>query len=85
MKSIYYSNFIAANQNERANHILDGDNKNKFAHLKQIREDISTFKKENELDKVVILWTANTERFAELSEVHETYEAFLEGVKNDHP
>ncbi len=44
MKSIYYSDFIAANQNDRADHILDGDNKNKFAHLKQIRDDIANFK-----------------------------------------
>lgn len=67
MKSIYYSDFIAANQTERANNILEGDNKNKFMHLKQIREDISKFKMDNELDKIIILWTANTERFAILS------------------
>lgn len=45
MKSIYYSDFIASNQNERANNILEGDNVNKLAHLKQIRKDISEFKK----------------------------------------
>ena len=85
MKSIYYSDFIASNQSERADHILDGDNQNKLAHLKQIREDISNFKSSNGLDKVIILWTANTERFAVISEVHHTYEAFIEGVKDDHP
>jgi myo-inositol-1-phosphate synthase len=31
------------------------------------------------------LWTANTERFAIMSSVHETYYAFMEGIKNDHP
>lgn len=85
MKSIYYSDFIAANQTTRADHVLEGDNINKFAHLKQIREDISNFRAENHLDKVIILWTANTERFAILSEVHETYEKLIEGIKNDHP
>lgn len=60
MKSIYYSDFIASNQSTRADHILEGDNKNKLVHLKQIREDISQFKSQNNLDKVVILWTANT-------------------------
>ena len=70
MKSIYYSDFIASNQCDRADNILDGDNQNKLEHLKQIRKDISTFKNENGLDKVIILWTANTERFAILSEVH---------------
>lgn len=85
MKSIYYSDFIASNQETRADNILDGDNKKKFAHLKQIRQDIADFKSSNDLDKVIILWTANTERFAVISEVHETYEAFMEGIKNDHP
>lgn len=70
MKSIYYSDFIAANQTDRADHVLDGDNKNKLSHVKQIREDIVNFKNENKLDKVIILWTANTERYAILSEVH---------------
>ena len=37
MKSIYYSDFIAANQTSRADHILEGDNINKLTHLKQIR------------------------------------------------
>lgn len=58
---------------------------NKLEHLKQIRKNISDFKEENDLDKVIILWTANTERFAVYSDVHETYEAFMDGVRNDHP
>ena len=70
MKSVYYSDFIAANQTERADYVLEGDNKNKFAHLMQIRKDISEFRTQNSLEKVIILWTANTERFAILSEVH---------------
>lgn len=37
MKSIYYSDFIAANQTSRADNVLEGDNVNKFGHLKQIR------------------------------------------------
>ena len=67
MKSIYYSDFIASNQNERAENILDGDNQNKWAHLKQIREDIANFKTTHDLNKVIILWTANTERYAVIS------------------
>lgn len=85
MKSIYYSDFIASNQNDRADNILEGDNINKLEHLKQIRQDINDFKKNNDLSKVIILWTANTERFAVLSEVHESYDAFMEGIKKDHP
>ena len=32
----------------------------------KIREDIKEFKKTNKLDKIVVLWTANTERFCEV-------------------
>lgn len=85
MKSIYYSDFIASNQSERVDNILEGDNINKLAHLKQIRKDIAEFKEANNLEKVVILWTANTERFAILSEVHETYENLMKGITEDHP
>lgn len=45
MKSIYYSDFIASNQTDRADNILEGDNINKLAHLKQLRQDIAEFKK----------------------------------------
>lgn len=37
--------------------------------MKQIRADIRDFKAANGLDKVVVLWTANTERFAAIEEV----------------
>jgi len=62
MKSIYYPDFIASNQADRANNLIPGNDKS--VHLKTIREDIARFKQENHLDKVIILWTANTERFS---------------------
>ncbi len=62
MKSIYYKDFIASNQEDRANNLIKGNNK--YAHLTTIRNDIAEFKKSNQLKTVIILWTANTERFA---------------------
>ena len=38
----------------------------KEAQVAQIREDIRAFKAAHGLDKVVVLWTANTERFADV-------------------
>ncbi len=35
----------------------------KWEHVEHIRSDIRDFKKKHNLDKVIILWTANTERF----------------------
>jgi myo-inositol-1-phosphate synthase len=63
LPSIHYSDFIAANQNERANNLLPGT---KQDHVDKIRQNIRDFKKEKGVDKVVVVWTANTERFAEI-------------------
>ena len=62
--SVYYPDFIAANQGDRANNLIPGDNKQ--AHLDQIRADIQQFKASRQLDRVIVLWTANTERFVEV-------------------
>lgn len=59
----YYPDFIAANQEARADNVLTGT---KAEHLAKIRQDIKDFKAANGLDKVVVLWTANTERFASI-------------------
>jgi myo-inositol-1-phosphate synthase len=66
LPSIYYPDFIAANQSDRADNLMAGDDKQ--AHLEQIRKDIRDFKAANELDKVIVIWTANTERYAEVRE-----------------
>ena len=43
-----------------------------------IQKNIRDFKKENELDKVLVLWTANTERFTVIDEhLHGTYKAIM--------
>ena len=62
MKAIYYKDVIASNQEDRANNLIEGHDK--YVHLTTIRSDIAEFKKLNELKTVIILWTANTERFA---------------------
>ncbi|KAH3667001.1 hypothetical protein WICMUC_005348 [Wickerhamomyces mucosus] len=91
LKSIYYPDFIAANQNERANNVLnvtksgDVDLNSKLANLEQIRSDIKNFKISNGLDKVIILWTANTERYSEIIPgVNDTASNLLEAVKKNH-
>jgi myo-inositol-1-phosphate synthase len=63
MPSIYLPDFIAANQSERANSVMKGT---KREMLEQVRADIQRFKKDNELDSVVMMWSANTERFADV-------------------
>ena len=84
LPSIYYPDFIAANQSDRADHVLPGDDKQK--HLEQIRKDIRDFKAKNGLDKVIVLWTANTERFASVqSGVNDTADNVLSAIAASEP
>ena len=63
LPGIFDGSFIAANQETRADNVIPGP---KAAQVEQIRLDIQSFKRKHNLDKVVILWTANTERYAEV-------------------
>eukprot|EP00667_Euglena_gracilis_P006387 EG_transcript_6431 len=63
LPSMYYPDFIAANQEDRADNVLAGK---RADHLAKIRQDIRDFKSQNGLDTVIVLWTANTERFTDV-------------------
>jgi len=81
LPSIYFPDFIAANQSERADHVLSGTKQEQMEH---IRKDISDFKAKHQLDKVILLWTANTERFACVEEgVNDTMENILHSIQRD--
>ncbi|KAE8632144.1 hypothetical protein XENTR_v10001450 [Xenopus tropicalis] len=78
--SIYIPEFIAANQEDRANHIIHGT---KAEQVQKIREDIQDFKKTSEVDKVIVLWTANTERFCDIIPgVNDTADNLLKAIEN---
>lgn len=51
---------------------LDGDNimvgKTRWEMVEQLREDIRNFKKENGVDRVVVLWAASTEVYVPVNE-----------------
>jgi len=84
LPSIYYPTFIAANQEERADNLLAGS-KACWAHVEQIRKDICDFKQKNDLDKVIVQWTANTERYALLIDgVNDTADNLIQAIKNGH-
>lgn len=79
--SIYDKDFIAANQEERADNTLTGT---KYEQFLKIREDIRDFKKKNHVDKIVVLWTANTERFCEVREgLNTTMEELETSLRNN--
>ncbi|PWN51185.1 Myo-inositol-1-phosphate synthase [Violaceomyces palustris] len=83
LPSVYYPDFIASNQEERADNFLPGNDK--AAHVEKIRQDIRDFKSQNGLDKVVVVWTANTERYSEIIPgVNDTADNLLKSVKESH-
>ncbi|KAK7691965.1 hypothetical protein QCA50_005370 [Cerrena zonata] len=83
LPSIYYPDFIAANQEARADNVIPG--KDKQEHLERIRADIRKFKADNQLDRVVIFWTANTERYSEIIPgVNDTADNVLNAIKTSH-
>ena len=54
------------------------------AQVERIIQDLQDFKAKNDLDNVVMVNLASTEKYMELSKVHTTPEAFEEGLdKND--
>jgi len=55
LPSVYFPSFIAANQRDRATHVLKGS---KQEQMEQIRKDIRDFKAAKGCDKVIVLWTA---------------------------
>ena len=83
LPSVYYPDFIAANQEERADNVLSGTDKS--AHVEQLRKDIRDFKAVNGLEKVVVVWTANTERYSDIIPgVNDTADNLLASVKANH-
>jgi myo-inositol-1-phosphate synthase len=79
LPSIYFPDFIAANQEDRANNVLTGT---KQEQMEQLRKDIRDFKANNKLDKVILLWTANTERFSAVEEgINDTAENILTSIR----
>jgi myo-inositol-1-phosphate synthase len=84
LPSIYYPDFIAANQEDRADNLIPGS-RACTAHVEQIREDIRDFKAKNGLDKVVVMWTANTERYADIIPgVNDTADNLLKAIEDGH-
>jgi myo-inositol-1-phosphate synthase len=51
----------------------------------QLREDIRRFKASNNLARMVMIWCGSTEIYMQRAGVHESLEAFEQGLKENHP
>jgi myo-inositol-1-phosphate synthase len=60
---VYDPEFIAANQAERADNCIKGS---KAEQVEVLRGQIREFKESSKVDSVVVLWTANTERYSQV-------------------
>ncbi|KAM4543179.1 inositol-3-phosphate synthase 1-A-like isoform 1-T2 [Odontesthes bonariensis] len=77
--SIYIPDFIAANQESRADNVITGT---MAEQVEQIRADIRDFHQSSGVDKVIVLWTANTERFCDIIPgVNDTAQNLLAAVQ----
>jgi myo-inositol-1-phosphate synthase len=68
---------------------LDGPNKktgaNKYELALQLMEDIKKFKKENSLNRLVMIWCASTEIFMKPGPVHQTVDSLEKAMKENDP
>lgn len=78
---IYDPAFIAANQEARADNVLKGS---KAQQVEAVRAHIREFKAAHGLDKVVVLWTANTERYAQVRSSARALEREMAGCMLPH-
>ncbi|CAB3230154.1 unnamed protein product [Arctia plantaginis] len=79
--AIYDPDFIAANQSDRATNLIRGT---KHEQYLQVRADIKSCRDKNKLDQIIVLWTANTERFCEIREgVHDTSENLERALRDN--
>lgn len=79
--SVYFPEFIAANQADRADNVLIGT---KQELLTRLRKDIRDFKSTSGVEKVIVLWTANTERYSEIKlEINGTAANLLDSIKRN--
>jgi len=79
LPGIYDASFIAANQSERANNVIKGS---KSEQVEAVRAHIRAFKAERKVDKIVVLWTANTERYSEVIEgVNDTADNLMASIE----
>ena len=81
LPSIYAPDFVATNQGQRANNVIPQGGL--LSQLKQLKSDIETFREENGVDKVIVLWTASTERFNK--GLWKTAEDLLTAIAEDDP
>jgi len=80
MKAAFDKRFV---KNLDGTHIKSFTTKADLAQ--QVIEDIRNFKAENNCERLVMVWCGSTEIFQEVTDVHQSLEAFEAGLLANHP
>jgi myo-inositol-1-phosphate synthase len=81
LPAIFDINFVAPNQLDRADNVLKGTKKEL---VEQVRKQMRDFKEQNQLEQVIVLWTANTERYTEIAAgIHDTAANLMAAVERN--
>lgn len=80
MKGVFDQNYV-----KRLTGTYVKEGKTKYDLMMKLRDDIKLFKELHSLDRVVVIWAASTETFIQVSAVHQTKEALIEGMKKNDP
>lgn len=80
MSAVFDQKFV---KNLDGKHIKSGSSKMDLAE--QLIADIAKFKKDNDCERLAMVWCGSTEVYIQESEVHSTIEKFEEGLRNSDP
>lgn len=80
MSAVFDSSYI---RNINGPNVKTGTSKMDLAE--QLMADIQGFKEKNNCERLVMVWCASTEAYIESSDVHNSIEAFEEGLRNSDP
>lgn len=78
MKAVFDKEYV---KNLDGTHIKSEGNKWDLAQA--LINDIRSFKEKNNCERLVMVWCASTEKYIEEADVHQTVEAFEQGLKNN--
>ncbi len=80
MKAVFDKSYITNLDGQNIKHAAT-----KWDLVKAVMDDIENFRDANDCARVVMVWCGSTEKYIETSEVHETIEAFEQGLRNSDP
>jgi myo-inositol-1-phosphate synthase len=79
-KAVFSRDYV---KNLDGSHVKTGANKLELAE--QLMDDISSFRREKSLSRMVMIWCASTEKYIRQSEVHSSLAKFEKGLETNAP